>query len=63
VEKLLSRSECADIIGVPASTLANWASEGKGPRYLRVGRHSRYRPADVERWLDAQTRDPSGTRR
>jgi hypothetical protein len=36
-------------------TLDNWAWRGVGPRYIKVGRHRRYDPAEVQRWLDGQT--------
>jgi excisionase family DNA binding protein len=49
---LLSPDEVAGQLGVPVATLANWRSGGVGPVYLRVGRHVRYRPADLEAWLD-----------
>jgi hypothetical protein len=39
-----------------ARTLDQWAYRGVGPPYVRVGKHRRYRPADVEHWLDEQTR-------
>lgn len=52
VERLLSPADVAGRIGVPVATLANWRSGGVGPTYLRVGRHVRYRPADLEVWLE-----------
>lgn len=51
---LASRAEVAEYLGVPGATLDRWAHRGTGPKYVRVGRHTRYRWADVERWLDAQ---------
>jgi predicted DNA-binding transcriptional regulator AlpA len=42
----------------PAKTLAEWRSRGIGPRYLKVGRHVRYRWADVETWLASKQVDP-----
>ncbi len=45
-------------LGIPEPTLRMWRSRGKGPRYLRVGRHVRYRWTDVEAWLDEQAREP-----
>lgn len=42
--------------GVPAPTMARWRSEGKGPRFIKVGRRIAYRTADLEAWLDEQTR-------
>jgi excisionase family DNA binding protein len=56
VEALLTRKELSNLLQVPTSTLNQWASQGKGPVYLIVGRHSRYRRQDVERWLDDQAR-------
>jgi hypothetical protein len=30
---------------------------GDGPPSLRIGKHLRYRPADVEEWLEAKARE------
>lgn len=58
MDKLLERDRVAEMLCVPASTLANWASEGKGPAFFKVGRHARYREADVLAWLEGQRRTP-----
>jgi predicted DNA-binding transcriptional regulator AlpA len=42
-------------IGIPETTLAQWRYLKKGPPYIKVGRHVRYRQSDVERWLEEQT--------
>ena len=47
-----STTEIAEYLGVPKATLDKWAHVGTGPRFSRVGRHRRYRWADVEKWLD-----------
>lgn len=49
--------EVADYLGVPLRTLDQWAYRKVGPRYVKVGRHRRYRWADVERYLDAKSVD------
>jgi predicted DNA-binding transcriptional regulator AlpA len=49
-ERWLSRRELADRYGLPAKTVAQWASKGTGPRYARMGRHVRYRLSDVIDW-------------
>jgi excisionase family DNA binding protein len=36
--------------GVPLSTVYKWNAEGTGPRYMRIGKHVRYRLEDVEAW-------------
>lgn len=50
----LTRSELAAREKVPVATLAQWATQGKGPRYARFGRHCRYRLSDVIDWENAQ---------
>lgn len=56
MEKLLTRREVAEVLSVPVATLDNWATRGFGPAYVIVGRHARYRPSDVERWLESRAR-------
>jgi excisionase family DNA binding protein len=45
-------------LGVPLKTLYAWRQRGYGPPAIKVGRHLRYRWADVEAWLDAHTDAP-----
>ena len=52
---LLTPEQLAEWLILPTATLTQWRSRRVGPRYLRVGRHIRYRASDVERWL--QTRE------
>lgn len=56
-EKLLSAQDVADYVGVPLATLYQWRCKGTAPRAVKVGRHIRFRPADVEAWLERQS-DP-----
>ena len=46
----LTRPEVGERLRVPDKTLAQWASQGKGPKYARFGRHCRYRLSDVISW-------------
>lgn len=50
----MTRPEVAERLRVPDKTLAQWASQGKGPKYARFGRHCRYRISDVIAWENAQ---------
>jgi excisionase family DNA binding protein len=52
LEAMLKPQDVAEFLGVPVATLYRWRYEGEGPRAVRVGRHLRYRPAEVEAWLD-----------
>jgi hypothetical protein len=49
-EEWMTRGELSARVKVPVQTLAQWASQGKGPRYARFGRHVRYAIADVVAW-------------
>ncbi|WP_158887911.1 helix-turn-helix domain-containing protein [Amycolatopsis anabasis] len=52
--RLLSPRELADYLGITLNTLYVWNTRGQGPRRYRVGRHVRYRLADVDAWLEKQ---------
>lgn len=57
---LLKTPETAAWIGITSGTLRHWRTQGRGPAWLRLdGFAIRYRPADVQAWIDAQA---SGTR-
>jgi excisionase family DNA binding protein len=47
----MSPKQLADFLGLPLATLRKWRVTGTGPRGYRVGKHVRYKPADVELWL------------
>lgn len=54
--KLMTPTDVSAYLGVPPGTLANWRYLGRGPAFLRVGRHVRYRRADVSARVDRQVR-------
>jgi excisionase family DNA binding protein len=51
---LWSPAELAAHLNVPIKTIYVWRTNGTGPRGIRVGKHVRYRQADVDAWLDRQ---------
>lgn len=51
---LLDPPRVSEHLGVPIGTLYAWRHRGVGPPSIKVGRHIRYRVADVEQWLDDQ---------
>jgi excisionase family DNA binding protein len=53
-DRPLTTIELADYLQVPVATVYQWSSRGIGPRQIRVGRHLRFRMADVQAWLDAR---------
>lgn len=53
-EQLLTPRQLADYLNVPLSTLYSWRYHDNGPPGLRVGKHLRYRWADVQKWVQDQ---------
>ncbi len=50
--RLMGVGELAAYLGVPVKTLYAWRTRNQGPPGFRVGRHLRYRWADVQRWIE-----------
>lgn len=42
-------------LGVPLATIYAWNYKGTGPKYIKIGKHVRYRRSDVEAWLVEHT--------
>ncbi|MFG2109478.1 helix-turn-helix domain-containing protein [Micromonospora chersina] len=55
--QLASSAEVAAFLGVPVRTLGQWAYQGIGPKFSKIGRHRRYRWSDVERYVDQKSTD------
>lgn len=49
----LTRSHAASYLGVAVQTLANWRSQGRGPKSIRLGGKVFYRLADLEAFIAA----------
>ena len=52
--RYLTPVDLADLLGVPLETVYQWRRKGTGPRGFRVGRHLRYDPEAVRRWVADQ---------
>lgn len=59
--RLLTMNELAEYLGVRKKRLYEWSSSGIGPTPIKVGGGLRYRPSNVDRWLDGQAKwgDPA----
>ena len=55
-DRLWTIQDVSDFLGVPVTTLHQWRYLGNGPGAFKVGRHLRYDPAVVRRWLVEQCR-------
>lgn len=61
VEKLATADEVADFLGYTKAGLAQMRYRGTGPKFVKLGGiQVRYRWAEVEAWIDRQTRDRTG---
>jgi excisionase family DNA binding protein len=59
-DRLLTAPEVAAFLGIPLQTLYQWRVKGVAPRAVKVGRHLRFRRADVEAWIDSRSDDQAG---
>ena len=56
-KELVTTDEAAKYLGnLKANTLEGWRVRGYGPRYVKVGRLVRYALADLDTYIQAQTR-------
>ena len=58
--QILDPPAAAAYLQVPLRTLDKWRYLRRGPTYCRVGRHIRYRLADLDAWLETQAVSPRG---
>lgn len=58
----LNRVNAALYLGLSAKTLAEYASRGIGPAYIKRGRVA-YRKQDLDAWTDSGLRVPGGCKR
>ena len=52
---MLNTAQAADRLGLTTSALERWRVKGGGPRYAKLGSAVRYRLADLDEWIAANT--------
>jgi excisionase family DNA binding protein len=50
-DPMWSVDDLAAYLGVPVATIYKWRTTGDAPPGYRIGRHLRFKPADVDQWL------------
>lgn len=50
-QETLTAAELSTEQKIPETTLAQWRYLRKGPRFLKLGAHVRYRRSDIDAWL------------
>jgi predicted DNA-binding transcriptional regulator AlpA len=53
----LSPQQLAERYGLPLETIYGWNKLRSGPRFLKLGRHVRYRLSDIIAWEESRTRE------
>lgn len=51
-DEILTTAEVSALTKIPVGTLRYFRYAGTGPESSRLGRHVKYRRADIEKWLD-----------
>jgi excisionase family DNA binding protein len=54
--------EAAAYLGISTSTLEKMRCEGRGPRYLKLGRRCFYRRSDLDQYLSAAVVETTDSR-
>ena len=54
-EPLLKPQDVARHLGILLATVYAWRTRRKGPRGIKVGRHLRFRQADLAAWIEANS--------
>lgn len=49
---ILKTPDAAKYLNIRSSTLEQWRWNGRGPRYIKIGRSVRYRTIDLETFLE-----------
>jgi excisionase family DNA binding protein len=56
-ERLLTASELAQVLGMSAATVIDWAAAGRVPSF-KLGHAVRFRESEVLDWLEQHRRGP-----
>jgi predicted site-specific integrase-resolvase len=58
-ELLINERDAAKVLQIHKVTLATWRHEGRGPTYIKIGKNIRYRPSDIDVYLEQRTVRPT----
>ena len=54
LERYLSPKQVETMFNLPVTSLEKWRSLKMGPPYMKCGKHIRYNPEEVEKWMEKQ---------
>lgn len=55
VRQLLNNDEAADMLGISRRTLPVWRVQGRGPKFVKIGKLVRYDRTELDAWIMANT--------
>lgn len=55
---LVNERGAADYLGMNIRTIQSWRQQHKGPRFIRIGTHVRYRIEDLEQFVISNAVEP-----
>ena len=61
MERLLDVKVTAELLGIKPVTLRLWISQKKVP-YYKVGKSIKFKPSEIETWINATRVDPDSDR-
>ncbi len=56
MEKLIDEKQVEKFYGLKQSSLQKWRCLGGGPNFIKIGRSVRYRPSDIESFINDHLR-------
>jgi len=56
---LVDTPTAAAMLSKHKAVLADWRHQGRGPKYVQIGRSIRYRVDDIHEWIVENTVDPA----
>jgi|AntRauTorcE11897_2_1112592.scaffolds.fasta_scaffold48946_2 predicted site-specific integrase-resolvase len=56
MENLYTSNKTAEILCVSEMTLRKWRWEGKGPKFVKIGRKVAYREEDIKAYISSMVR-------
>ena len=54
-EKLLTLTDVVKIVGFKKSTIYKFIKEGKFPKQIKIGKSSRWKLSDIQKWMKEVT--------
>jgi predicted DNA-binding transcriptional regulator AlpA len=60
LETLMTEHDVARVTGLSVASVRRWRLLRQGPRFLKIGSSVRYRPGDVQAWIESR---PTGGER